>query len=348
MVTRVCALRFFSSVSPVILDYQDLVDHKDLTYEIGQGFGLMGLGVIGVKNIPSYATNRLNLLSYARQLSFLDPSKKKEILTRSLVEFAGLREPTLNPKDIVDYLKCTYYANPEVDSSVDKGDWADNIWPRTCLEGFESAFKTLGRQMVDVGTLISCHLDRQIKEKYSSYKDNNIEIAMSTHKNHISRLLYYLPQSGNSHEWCLWHQDFTFLTALAPSLYTNHATGEVISDQEIDDPNTGLFVRNRKSQQVKIKVSPDVMLFQAGEIIQIVSGGMFECTPHSVLNNGKLGELSRSTFITFMQPKGHFLMDSVNPEGMFIEHEGMYSLRERWRKGMDFNEYIQAVIKNIY
>ena len=37
-------------------------------------------------------------------------------------------------------------------------------------------------------------------------------------------------------------------------------------------------------------------------------------------------------------------MDSVNPEGMIIEHKGMCSLRVRWRKGMKFNEYIQVVI----
>ena len=219
MAARIYARRFFSSVSPVILDYQDLVDHKDLTYEIGQGFGLMGLGVIGVKNIPAYPENRLKFLSYARQLAVLDPSKKPELMRRNPNDYAGFREPTLDPTDILDYLKCTYYANPEVDTSLDKGDWADNIWPKTCLGGFELAFKTLGRQMVDVGALVTCHLDRQIKAKYSSYKENNIEIAMSTHKNHISRLFYYLPQSGESHSWCLWHQDFDFLTALAPSLY---------------------------------------------------------------------------------------------------------------------------------
>jgi isopenicillin N synthase-like dioxygenase len=332
----------------VIIDYKALEAHQDLSSEINEGFGQMGLGVIGVKNVPNFIENRLNLLAFSRQLGNLDPEKKKELTRLNPTDFVGLREPTTDPSDIIDYLKGSYYANSEVDSSVDSGDRPENIWPKTCLPGFESSFKTLGQQTVAVGTLLSCHLDRLIKSKFNSYEGNKIENAMKNHKNHISRLIYYYPQFGKSYEWCLWHQDFTLMTALAPSLYMKHSTGQIISSQEIDDPKTGLFVRNRKSQLVKIKVEPDVLLFQMGEVTQILSGGMFECTPHCVLNDGKLDDVSRTSFITFMQPKGYFEMTSTDPQGIYIEHEGMYTLKGRWEKGINFNDYLQRCIKAIY
>lgn len=336
-----------TELTPAIIDYQDLVS-KNLSIEILEGFGLYSLGLIGVRNIPEYAQNRLKLLNLSRKLINLSPEGKAEMMRKQEQDFVGWREPNNNPKDIVDYLKASFYANPEVDSPLNKGDWADNIWPHKSVPELEHAFKTLGQQMIHVSTLMSQQIDQMISSKSKSYIPNTIHNISLTHKNHISRLIYYYPQNIQNDEWVVWHKDFTTFSLLTPSIYFNHLTGEIISGSEVDNPNVGLFVKNRKGDVVKVKMEPDTLILQVGEIVQILSGGLFEATPHAVLNDGSMKDIGRAVFAVFMQPKGNFVLDCDTPDNVFIEHDGIISLKTRWEPKITFNEYIQRTIKALY
>lgn len=337
----------WAELTPKIIDYQDLIS-KNQTNEILEGFGLYNLGILGVRNIPKYDENRLALLKLAKQLTSLPRESKAEMTMRNDKDIVGWRESNNNPKDMLDYLKGSFYANPEIDSPVNPGDWADNIWPKKSLPALEPAFKTLGQQIIHVLALVSQQIDQMISLKSKFYKPKTMSDIASTHKNHKSRLIYYYPQNEGKNEWVSWHKDFTTLTALTTSMYLNHLTGEIISDNEVENPNVGLFVKNRNSELVKIRVEPDTLLIQVGEIAQILSGGILEATPHGVLNDGLQKDISRVVFAVFMQPKGDFTIDCDTPENIFIEHEGMISLKGRWEPKITYNEYIQKTIKALY
>jgi isopenicillin N synthase-like dioxygenase len=44
----------------------------------------------------------------------------------------------------------------------------------------------------------------------------------------------------------------------------------------------GLYVRNRKSELIKVTIPADCIAFQIGETAQIHSGGILQATPHAV------------------------------------------------------------------
>ena len=76
------------------------------------------------------------------------------------------------------------------------------------------------------------------------YYPNIIDDIASTHKNHESWLIYYYPQYKGKNESVSWYKDFKTLNALTTLMYLNHFTGETISDNELENPNLGLFVNN--------------------------------------------------------------------------------------------------------
>ena len=66
------------------------------------------------------------------------------------------------------------------------------------------------------------------------------------------------------------------------------------------DHATGLFVRTRAGTVAKVLMQPDQLVFQAGEVLQIMSGGLLQATPHTVRGSACPG-LSRNTFAVFLQ-----------------------------------------------
>ena len=113
----------------------------------------------------------------------------------------------------------------------------------------------------------------------------------------------------------------------------------------MDNANAGLFIRNRKGESVKIKVNADELCFQIGETAQILSGGILQATPHAVMTDSKLGNVSRNTFALFLEPRGYFVLNSDNENQVFVEHEGVPSLRKRWSQGITFGEFSKKTIE---
>jgi hypothetical protein len=65
------------SSSPVVLDYQDLLSGQDLTTLISEAFGLDGLGVLLVKNVPNLLPLRKRLLVLASEFAKLSINEKE-------------------------------------------------------------------------------------------------------------------------------------------------------------------------------------------------------------------------------------------------------------------------------
>ena len=58
-------------VSKVILEYQELVEGKDLNAKIAKAFGPGGLGICGVRQVPGLQEVRRKLLPLAHRLATL-------------------------------------------------------------------------------------------------------------------------------------------------------------------------------------------------------------------------------------------------------------------------------------
>jgi isopenicillin N synthase-like dioxygenase len=151
--------------------------------------------------------------------------------------------------------------------------------------------------------------------------------------------LHYFPQTSSSSNWCGWHNDHGAITGLTSSLYIDENTGKLFSASELPSSTAGLFIRSRKGEPLKVCAAADALCFQIGETAQILSGGTLQATPHAVLSKSGVETLSRNTFAVFMEPRGYFPLRSHDPESVFVEHEGVPSLRARWQQGLTFRDF---------
>lgn len=70
------------------------------------------------------------------------------------------------------------------------------------------------------------------------------------------------------------------------------------------DPASGLYIRTRSGQVVKVVYGEDEIAYQIGETTAILSRGYLCATPHCVRapHGEEARGLERSTFALFMQP----------------------------------------------
>lgn len=226
----------------------------------------------------------------------------------------------------------------------------------------ESAFKTLGQLIVSVGTIIARHCDRYVKSKCVAYADNKLSSIIEKSLCCKGRLLHYFPRSEDISDtlstdiefssWCGWHNDHGSLTGLTSAMFLDTDGKEVANV----DGKAGLYIRNRKSQLVKIGIPRDHIAFQIGETAQIHSGGFLQATPHAVRGSSMAG-VSRETFAVFMEPNWDEPM--TFPVGLDVEAvqsqssaanlpSGVPPLRLRWKPSQSFGEFTSATLQSYY
>ncbi|CAG9334967.1 unnamed protein product [Blepharisma stoltei] len=337
--------RFISSFSPVKVSYQELVSNANIERKIEEGYGPDGLGIITIEHIPGYQEKRMALLPLARRVALLPDDEKKELELPQINYMMGWSHGKEFFEGTPDFSKGSFYANPEVDKApLYKGAFHDNVWPRSLPE-LRIAFRDLGQEIMRVGALLARHLDKYILARHKDYTPRTLEDIIKSHKNSAGRLLHYFPQVGSTHEWCGWHNDHSCLTGLTCPLYLNQTTGEVVNPNEVSDCKTGLFIKNRRGEMLKAHLTSDLLLYQIGETAQILSNGWLQATPHSVQTGGSLENVSRNTFAIFMEPVPDFALKvSDNHERIFVENEGIPSLRRRFKKGMTFGDFHNSTV----
>ncbi|CAG9325782.1 unnamed protein product [Blepharisma stoltei] len=339
--------RLISTFSPVKISYQELVYNADIDKKIEEGFGPDGLGIITVENIPAYQEKRMALLPYARRLALLPDAEKAKLELPEIKYMIGWSHGKEFYEGTADFSKGSFYANPEVDQAPRyEGAFHDNVWPES-LPGLRIAFRDLGQEIMRVAGLLARSLDKYVLARYNEYQPGLLEDIVKNHKNTVGRLLHYFPQVGSTHEWCGWHNDHSCLTGLTCPLYLNQTTGEIVSPNELPDVKTGLFIRNRKGEILKAHLTNDLLLFQIAETSQIISNGWLQATPHSVLTGGNFPDISRNTFAVFMGPKPDLVLRVPEDHSrMFVEHEGIPSLKSRFKKGMTFGDFHNATVSH--
>eukprot|EP01100_Stratorugosa_tubuloviscum_P001266 TRINITY_DN127_c0_g4_i1.p1 TRINITY_DN127_c0_g4~~TRINITY_DN127_c0_g4_i1.p1 ORF type:complete len:353 (+),score=174.61 TRINITY_DN127_c0_g4_i1:83-1141(+) len=299
----------------VLLDYNDLNSGKDLSASISEGYGLDGIGLLCVKNIPNLKEYRETLLPLASKFALLPESiRAKSEVPESKYSFGWGMGKEILSEGRFDTFKGSYYNNPTYDEPTNdealKARYPEmcgsNVWPREDLPELEFAFKNLGRLMIDVGIMVAKECDKFVKNRIPQY-NLTIEETIRNSRSCKARLLHYYainedrtPRSRDS--WCSWHNDIGTLTALCSAMYMKE--GSITEQINNPDPEAGLYARTRNGIEKKIVIPKDCLAFQIGHAAQVTTGGMLRATPHAV-QAPKWPEsvnVIRNTFAVFMQP----------------------------------------------
>jgi hypothetical protein len=143
---------------------------------------------------------------------------------------------------------------------------------------------------------------------------------LSEQRSNKARLLHYYPTAGDSatrqDAWCGWHFDHGTLTGLTAAMFlpSNAPGADFSAAHELASPdsNVGLHVCTAEGDIVRITSQRDQLLFQAGQCLEILSGGRFRATQHCVYGPLKPLPVSRNTFAVFCQPKCALLCGFVH------------------------------------
>jgi hypothetical protein len=148
------------------------------------------------------------------------------------------------------------------------------------------------------------------------------------------------------------HNDHGSLTGLTSAMFLNEEGEEFLNT----DPNSGLYVRNRRSELIKISIPKDCIAFQIGESAQINSGGVLQATPHAVRgsNASNMKGISREAFAVFMEPNWDFPMSvplgisplsAQSPTATLNLPHGVPSISSRWNPQQNFGDFTKKCLE---
>ncbi|KDR85270.1 hypothetical protein GALMADRAFT_234031 [Galerina marginata CBS 339.88] len=309
----------------VIVSYHTLLSSPgSLGPAIEKAFGSdpTSLGIIIIRDLPAeYPLYRERLLKLAYQFGNLDEAVRESYSDPSSKYSFGWSHGKEIMNGLPDTLKGSYYANPIVETVQVPQDekkrfpeyYGKNIWPKNDehgVENFEEAFKDLSRLIFEVGCglavacqpFVSSHLVDSTLSLVDLIRDSQTTKA---------RLLHYFPSSSTRpaedepvDSWCGFHLDHSLLTGLCAALFLRRSADEKPETVNNPSPTSGLYIRTRGGQLVKVSIPPGCLAFQTGEALEIATNGRLLATPHCVRVGSHSGsdQISRESFALFMQP----------------------------------------------
>lgn len=341
---------------PVIVNFEDLVLKKLNKSIIEKAFGKDSLGIIIIKNVFELNKNRKNLIKFGRKFVNLSDKTKYEIeKAYYAVGWSYGKEKMKNGTP--DFAKGSYYANPLEDNPTEEkeliekypGSYHPNIWPKEKVPEFEYEFKNLGQSIYLIGLMLLVYCDNYME---SIGIKTNLEELLSNSKTCKGRFLHYYPskKENNSQDdaLCGWHCDSGCLTGLIPAMYFDK------DGKEIKKPDDcGLFIKDRNNNLVKVTIPENSLVFQIGEIIQILTGGKLIATPHCVKST-KLENVTRNTLAIFMDVDPQYKI--TIPENCNIKEtieiknlpEGVPKMKDRFYNNITYGEFLDKTYKAYY
>lgn len=107
---------------------------------------------------------------------------------------------------------------------------------------------------------------------------------------------------GNSKLWQQWHYDYGIFTILTDPMFML-SNGREEEECESPSGHTYLQVFHPETKRVlTVRVPKGSFIVQVGESADVLSRGRLRATLHSVSRPPKMGNLSRETFVVFLQP----------------------------------------------
>ncbi|KAF8446211.1 hypothetical protein L210DRAFT_956165 [Boletus edulis BED1] len=328
----------------VSISYPTLVSSPlSLGDSIEQAFGShpQALGIIIVKDLPVvYQAYRETLLKHAYKFAHL-PEETKERYTdpASFYSFGWSHgKEIMNGKP--DTLKGSYYANPIIDVpdvspelKEKHGEYyRDNIWPdphERGVEGFEEAFKNLGRFIFKVGCdlAVACQPFGSISlSKHLTDMSISLPNLIGTSQTTKARLLHYFPpnqeitvpiEDESIDSWCGFHLDNSLLTGLCSAMFLRKEGDDDEPRSVSPPPTSGLYIRTRGGELIKVSIPADCLAFQTGECLELVTKKRLMATPHCVHVGRGQEKVTRETFALFMQPDTEQRVSATETYGQF-------------------------------
>lgn len=191
--------------------------------------------------------------------------------------------------------------------------------------------------------------------------------------------------------WQEWHFDYGIFTVLTVPMFLSTWEMDVSCLDHLVSPqlkasflsnkaepdalsrHIGLKILNSGNGHVEyVSVPADCLIIQVGEAAQILTGGKLQATAHCVCRPPERHDISRETFVVFLQPAWHrrlFLPSQlINPtvqgcdmmkdhvpntsstfEKDFQEiHNKIPVLESRWKNGSTFAEFSRETTKQYY
>jgi len=207
--------------------------------------------------------------------------------------------------------------------------------------------------MFNVVVLLCKQVDKLVAKRIPGYEPNLTKTISSTRKVK-GRLLYYYPTEKDADDaWIGWHNDSGFLTALTGALFFEDNTGKVVPNP---DPKGGLWIVDRGSQPVHVKIPPDCLAVQCGECLQVITGGLLVATPHAVrpshASNGQ--PIGRATFPVFIDTDTDFPLNAPAgvPRSQVFDatpDSHVPPLDARWTgNGQRFGDFLSTTFEQYY
>ena len=295
----------------VKISYYNLLN-KDISKEISNAFGENGLGAILVVDIPKFKEKKMKLLKLSKTFGELPEEIQKQYESpETFYSFGWSKGKEKMKGGKLDIAKGSYYANPIYDEPTkDKelikkypANYSKNIWPDKHVPTMKTHFKCVGNFMYNVGLKILKSCDQYLDTQIEEYPENYLHNIIKNSKIYKARLLHYYELSKEKNEEedasCSWHLDHGGLTILTKAVYLDQEYNEIKEPK-----NCGLCIKDKHGNVHHCVIPENALLCQVGEILQILSGGYLQATPHCV-KSIKLKGITRETFPVFIDCPVH-------------------------------------------
>ncbi|PRQ26039.1 putative isopenicillin N synthase [Rosa chinensis] len=291
---------------------------------IMEALGPMGPGLLSITGVPNAAALRRNLLPLARKLALLEPNHRKLILKdHKLGSDVPLKNPERNVSSFAMQIK---YSHDIEDTQLNS--------EHESVSGFENlgnGFRDLGICMMELGLRLARICDRAIGGQeleqsllesgtakarlihYHSFLEKTILVQEARPKKAVNSKRIRIgdedKRSGgddSSNLWQQWHYDYGIFTVLTAPLFVLASNAQAPEErEECAYPNGHTYLQvfdPSKNNVFMVKASPKSFIIQVGESADIISRGKLCATLHSVARPPKFENLSRETFVLFLQP----------------------------------------------
>ncbi|XP_010512741.1 PREDICTED: uncharacterized protein LOC104788668 isoform X1 [Camelina sativa] len=364
-----------------------------ISRKVMSALGPTGPGLLCITGVLGSALLRRQLLPMARKLALLNPDKRVRILKEHhLGSDVSLKNPLRDVSSFAMQLNYerTFKSSPgklwlhEAAATLDlqkKDDEFTNLG---------TAFKKLGFCMRELGLSIARICDREIgggfledslmdsctaKARLIHYHSAADKCALretAERRNQSGKRVSSKSRNGDglngSHFnlWQQWHYDYGIFTVLTDPMFLSSYS----SYQECTLMGSHSYLQiyhPSKNKLYMVKTPQDSFIVQIGESADILSKGKLRSTLHCVCKPEKLDDVSRETFVVFLQPNWS---QTFSVSEYTMEHLRSYSLQSqlsdkdevpnpdiekivpplssRVRDGMTFAEFSRETTKQYY
>ncbi|KAI3773064.1 hypothetical protein L6452_04262 [Arctium lappa] len=297
---------------------------------IMKNLGPSGPGLLAITGVPNASILRRTLLPMARKLALLDNEDRKLVLKDHGL---GSDVPLKNIDRTVSpfAMQLRYDRDPYVNSLRNSNHspiehHGSDVGSLNEFKNLGNTFKDLGNCMMELGLhlarvcdkiiggheLEQCLLEsRSAKGRlihYHSILDNRILQTQSLKDTRHKSKKIAKTNHDHSDLWQQWHYDYGVFTVLtAPMLVVPENSGSCQSCDEKECPfssgHTCLQILYPVTNSVKmVKASSGSFIVQVGESGDVLSKGKLRATLHSVCRPKNMENVSRETFVVFLQP----------------------------------------------